>query len=206
MNSTPPVQPVARRSRAWIWVALGFMGVLLLVPLTLAVMVWSALHTGRDATALRLAAARASDVRWERTVEFSAGTWLFSLARFGLGFASIDQEARLALRSVERAEVAVFEPRPGSATPINRAAILTEADAVMTRRGWDRLVGVVDSDQTVAVYVPARSGGERQLDACILVVNQENLVVVSARTDLAPLLELLERQNPNRPGWLARAR
>lgn len=205
MNSIPPVQPVSRRSWAWIWVALGFMGLLMLVPLTLAVMVWSALHTGRDATALRLAAARASDVRWERTVEFSAGHLLFSLARFGLGFAPIDRDARLALRSVQRAEVAVFEPRPGSATPLNRAAILTEADVVMTRRGWDRLVGVVDSDQTVAVYVPAR-GGQEHLDACILVVNQENLIVVSARTDLAPLLELLERQNQNRPGWLALAR
>lgn len=204
MNPVPPVQPVSRRSWAWIWVALGFMGVLMLVPLTLAVVVWSALHTGRDATALRLAAARASDVRWERTVEFSAGSWLCSFARFGLGFAPIDREARLALRSVERAEVAVFEPRSGSSTPINRAAILTEADAVMSRRGWDRLVGVVDSDQTVAVYVPSRTGRELQLDACILVVNRENLIVVSGRTDLEPLLELLERQN--RPGWLALAR
>ena len=74
----------------------------------------------------------------------------------------------------------------------------------MSRRGWDRLVGVVDSDQTVAVYVPARSGRELQLDACILVVNRENLIVVSGRTDLEPLLELLEHQN--RPGWLALAR
>jgi hypothetical protein len=180
------------------------MGVLMLVPLTLAVMVWSALHTGRDATALRLAAARASDVRWERTVEFSAGSWLFSLARFGLSFAPIDPDARLALRSVERAEVAVFEPKSGASTPLNRAAILTEADAVMTRRGWDRLVGVVDSEQTVAVYVPTRSGRDQQLDACILVVNPDNLVVVSARTDLDPLLELIGRRD--RRGLLALGR
>ena len=200
----PPVPPVSRRSRAWIWAALGFMGVLLLVPLTLAVMVWSALHTGRDATALRLAAARASDVRWERTVEFSAGSWLFSLARFGLSFAPIDPDARLALRSVKRAEVAVFEPKPGASAPLNRAAILTETDAVMTRRGWERLIGVVDSEQTVAVYVPSRIGRDQQLDACILVVSPDNLVVVSARTDLDPLLELIGRRD--RRGLLALGR
>jgi len=192
----PPTLPdsLPRRPR-WIIPVVAILMLSAAVPVALALGVWSCLRTGSDATALRHAAARASGLRWERQVEFSAGSLWFTLGRLGLGFAPLEPEALLALKSVRRAEVAVFQSVTPSGTA-DRAAMLTDADSVMTRRGWDRLVGVITDQELIAVYFLQRAGSGSTLDACVLVLNEENLVVVSAQTDLDPLLKLVERHLP----------
>lgn len=198
--SSPPVLSTAPPGRSWRWSLLPLVLLLLLaaVPLSLAAGVWNAVRTGSDVTALRRAAIQASDSQWERQVEFKVGRLLFTLGRFGLGFLPLDSDARLALRSVRSVEVAVFQA-PNRRNDSNRAAILTSADQTMTRRGWERVVGVVDGENTVAVYVPNRLRANL-LHACVLVVNEENLVVVSAETDLDAVLKLVERHGGDFPG------
>jgi len=197
MTSQPPPLPsprtvAPRRIAPWI---VGILGLVLLtaaLPVLVALGVWSCIRVGGDARALRTAALRASGQRWDRQVEVSAGPMLLGLARLGIGFAPVERDARLALDAVRRAEVAVFKSRSGGGTDAGMP-VLRAADATMTRRGWERLVGVVNDEATVAVYVPRGRSSDESLEACVLVLNDEHLVVVSARTELMPLLELAER-------------
>ncbi len=195
---SPPILNPPPPGQSWRWILLPLVLLLLLaaIPMALAAGVWSCVRTGSDVTALRRAAIQASDSRWERQVEFRVGRLLFALGRFGLSFAPLDSDARTALRAVRSVEVTVFQA-PDRNHP-NRAAILTSADQVMTRRGWERMVGVVDQENAVAVYVPKRPRGQL-LHACVLVVNEENLVVVSAETDWTAVAKLVERHRGDFP-------
>ena len=60
----------------------------------------------------------------------------------------------------------------------------------MTKRGWQRVVGVVEERQLVAVYMPQRGVSERRMKCCVAVLNDRDLVVVSARGNLEPLLAI----------------
>lgn len=188
----PPRATAPRRNSPWI---VGILGVVLLtatLPMLVALGVWSCIRVGGDARALRITALRASGHHWDRQVEVSAGPVLLGLARLGIGFAPVQRDARLAFDAIRRAEVAVFKSRGGGATDAGTPVLLA-ADATMTRRGWERLVGVINDEATVAVYVPRGKRSGETLEACVLVLNDEHLVVVSARTELMPLLELAER-------------
>lgn len=189
----PPPRPAApRRISPWLVGILGLVLVTAALPVLVALGVWSCIRVGGDARALRSAALRASGQRWDRQVEVSAGPVLLGLARLGIGFAPVERDARLALDAIRRAEVAVFKSRHRGATD-SGMPVLQAADTTMTRRGWERLVGVVNHDATVAVYVPRDNRSDEWLEACVLVLNDENLVIVSGRTELMPLLELAER-------------
>ena len=117
-----------------------------------------------------------------------------AVARTAVGFVGVDPEARTALNAIHGAEVAVYQPRQhADKGQADHAEMFANADRVMTRRGWVRTVGVMQEGQVVAVYSPeqARAGSEVRL--CMLVLNDNNLVIASARGHIEPLLELLPR-------------
>ncbi len=191
MAPTPPSPRPSGRS-VWLPVLLGTLFLVTAIPTAIGIGVWSCLRTGSDSRALRTAAIKASGVPWQRQVEFSAGPILLGLARFGLSFAPLDPDGRLAIQAIRGAEVAVFQS-PGGRDVTANPAVLNAVDDVMTRRGWDRMVGVRQEGNTVAVYVPKQDPGGDLVHACVLVINEDHLVVVSGRTDLRPLMELVER-------------
>ena len=162
----------------------------------LALLVYSSLHVGSDVAALRRCVLPASAAGWHKQVEISAGWLPVWLAKTGLKFARLDPEARIALRAAKSGEVVVYQ-RPGNDPQLDHSGILAKADLTMERRGWERAVGVVDRDDLVAVYVPTGLSSVRNVKACVLVLNRENLVVVSATADLRPLLQLIHE----RPEW-----
>ena len=66
-------------------------------------------------------------------------------------------------------------------------------DAVSEKLGgleWERVVGVMDGEQTVAVFLPAGWDGMGDVTCCVLVRGARELVMVSARMDPRPLIEL----------------
>jgi hypothetical protein len=174
---------------------------LMLLPFALlGVGVMRALHVSRDAGALRNSVLRSGGAEWDKTIEIRTGPVLWGLARAGLAFVDMPAEARTALRAVHGAEVGVYRLREGARRP-QYAAMLVETDQTMKARGWTRLVGVVDRDELVAAYLPEQELSARDLKICLVVLNRQDMVVVSARSDLEPLLELALRQaEVRRPG------
>ncbi|MFO1513363.1 MAG: hypothetical protein U1F83_10695, partial [Verrucomicrobiota bacterium] len=69
-------------------------------------------------------------------------------------------------------------------------------------RGWERVVGVLDGEDLVGVYVPGKAISAEQLRCCIVVFDGRQMVLVSARANVEPLLECLR----NQPDFRAKVR
>lgn len=124
---------------------------------------------------------------WQTCIQVTVGPALLGLARAGLSFTDAEPEARTALRAVRGLKVSMHQ-RIGRAPA--RATLLQEADRAMKSRGWNRVVGVIDGDELVAVYAPADDPPPTRLPLCVLVFDGQELVLVSARSNLEPLVSL----------------
>lgn len=184
-------QPARHR---WLWLVL----VVLLVPLLavggLVLGVASYFRQSSDMRGLRKALAQASDVEWRQHIGLNVGSVTLGLARAGLSFAPLEPEARTAIRTVRGVEVGIYELATGSKSP-DRVAMLAAADRAMNSRGWERVVGVLEKKEMVGVYLPTQLGSVHRVKACVVVFDGRQMVVVSARADLEPLLDFLRDQN-----------
>jgi hypothetical protein len=72
----------------------------------------------------------------------------------------------------------------------------------MRSRDWDRIVGLCDDGRLVAVYSPATAAADSSLRVTVAVLNRDQLVVASGRSNLEPLLQLAM----SRPEWKDRSK
>lgn len=80
--------------------------------------------------------------------------------------------------------------------------MLAIADSVMTARGWERVVGVMDGKNLVAVYLPGKNISVYHLKCCVMVFDGKEMVLVSAQGNPEPLLNYALAQ----PGLRAQVR
>ena len=194
MSATTATPAPRRRLRWWLLVGLS----LCLTPLLgLALAVASYLTLDRDARIRRQQVMAATAADWSTIVQLSVGDMTLGAVRSGLWFAHGKQvvEARLALAAVRQASVGVYERKTGTA-PWSREQLFINTDRAMHKRGWTRLVGVADQQDTVLVYVPRDLSPDKPVDICIAVVHGQQLVVVSTSVDAAKLAELAARHTP----------
>jgi hypothetical protein len=175
----------------------------LLPLLVIGCVLWSCFTLSRDTRALRDGVIAAVGGSWDGKVQVSAGPIVLGLVRACAGLIDgLPAEAKPCLEAVRTAEVAVLERLDSGRTA--RGNALSRADAIMTRRGWDRIVGVQDHGDTVALYVPATIRTPAQVKVCVLVLSKRELVLVSGLADLEPLLQLVNSANADRWGVLLR--
>jgi hypothetical protein len=142
-----------------------------------------------DVGALRDSVTKAAQAEREERIEIGVGPLTLNLARAGLAFVDLEPEARTALHAVRSAEVGVYKLR-GERRQLNHAAMLSAADKTMAGRGWDRVVGVINRHELVAIYVPGNARSSRNMKVCLVTVNDRELIVASARSNLEPVIEL----------------
>ena len=184
----------APRRHFWRWM-LAATGVFLALAAGGA---YNLLTLSREATALRRGVLDSYAGGSSTRIQLSLDGTALGLLRTGLIFAPLPDEARLALKSVRKASVGVYELDEA----MSRANLLSRADAVMLARGFSRIIGVVEDDETVLIYVPDDSDADT-LDVCLAVMDGKELVVVSARVDSEPLLKLIEQKLPRGRDLLA---
>src|SRR5581483_6911767 len=161
----------------------------LLTPLLCVLGVASFFHLSSPTRALRESVMDSVPGQWDKRFAINAGPLTVGVARFVSGFIKLPPEARAALQSVHGAEVGIYHLR-GEAERVNYAGIFEVADKAMTRRGWDRIVGVAQDGQLVAVYAPRSLHSLSGVSCCVAVFEKQDLVIVSARGNIEPLLEL----------------
>jgi len=191
---TPPSVPPRRRIGRWI--ALGL--VILLTPMVvLGVGVISMLSLDRDAAILRREVMAASDAKWHTKVQMSIGSVTLGAVRTGMRFIKHEniEDARLAMAAVRRASVGVYECTSGG-DDLSLPQLFARTDQVMRQRGWTRLVGVGEGDETVLVYTSDDIGSGSQIELCVAVVNDREMVVASTKVDAERLAELAMRHMP----------
>ncbi len=198
MNSpVPPSVPVAKSERRLArWIILGL--VLLITPVVMVgVGVASLFRLNRDAAFLRREVMAATNAEWNTKVQVSAGWCTLTAARTIMGFVGHEhqEEARLALSAVRRASVGVYE-RVGRTGELSAEHVIAGVDRKMKDRGWSRMVGVFDYDETVLVYASDDLDSGDHMELCVAVVDGDDLVVVSAKVEASKLVELVEKQLP----------
>jgi hypothetical protein len=195
----PSLPPVSRRParRLWLW---GLLATALLLPVLLAVVVANCFRLSSDTRALRNELIASSGGEWQQQIALNAGYLTLGAVRAGLSCFPLNPGARAALQSVRSAGVGVYQLPAGTPAP-DRAAMLAAADSAMTARGWERVVGVMDVKDLVAVYLP-KNVSVRRLKCCVMVFDGQEMVLVSAQGNLEPLLKYALAQ----PGLGASAR
>jgi hypothetical protein len=195
--SAPPFIRSSNEYR-WLWVLLA---VFIVLPVLLVFGIASYFRLSPDTRALRSGLIKASGAEWRQQVAFSVGGLTCGAVRSGLSFVNCNREARAALQTVRGAEVSILRLAGGEEPP-DRATMLNAADAALSKRGWDRVVGVVDGEDMVAVYVSSKTTSWQRLECCVVVFDGDHMIVASARANLQPLLEcVLDRSD-----WRARIR
>ena len=191
---TPP--PVARRRSVGWWIALGT-GLLLTPLVVLGFAAMSVMTLDRDAAFLRREVMAATDAKWHTKVQVSAGWITLGTVRTVMRFIQAEHmdDARLAMKAVRRASVGVYESKSGW-DDLSVTQLFNQTDQAMSKRGWSRMVGVADHDETVLIYASDRIGSSGRIDLCLAVVDGNQLVVVSTNVDASVLAELAERHIP----------
>lgn len=170
------------------WLLLFFVAGPILLMLLTAGGIASFFFVRPEVRYLRNAAIENSSGQFEKQVELNVGHCSFAVAQLiGSFLPKLPEEAKVALKSARGAQVSVMKARwvkPDS------AGIIRSADRRMRSRGWERIVGVAQRDCTVAVYVPVKMTSARNAKACVLVLNEEQLVCVYGKSDLQPVVNL----------------
>ncbi len=74
------------------------------------------------------------------------------------------------------------------------AEILADTDTTMNKRGWERVVGVVHDQQTVAIYVPHKGLSKSNLECALLVLHDRDLIIAAGSGNPMPLIELASKK------------
>jgi len=192
-------RPSARR----LWLLWGLLLTPFLLLGLLGAGVASCFRLGADARAVRNALIKSSGVEWRQQIALNTGGLTWGAVLAGLSWVRLDPAAYAALQSIHGAGVGIYQ-LPAGTPPQNRAAMLMTADSAMTARGWERVVGVIDGRELVAVYMP-KAVSVHRLKCCVLVFDGKQMVLVSAQGNPEPLLEyaLARLELCDRTGWLA---
>ena len=122
----------------------------------------------------------------EEKIELGLGFFTVGLARLGTRFVDLPPEARAILGSVNGAECSVYRLQGRKA---DVSQVLIEADKAMAKRGCERIVGVIDKEQLVAVYVP-RNISSKKTSLSVLVLTGREMVCATARGDMEAVMQM----------------
>jgi hypothetical protein len=156
-------------------------------------------HLSSESAILRQTVMNGVPGEWDKRIALRVGWITTSLVRCGSRFIHMPPEPRAALDAVRGGEVGVYHLREEPQS-VDRGRILSQADRAMARRGWTRAVGVVQEHQLVAVYLPKSGISSKRVRACVAVLDGRDLVIVSARGNLEPLMGIVEKHLDHGPG------
>lgn len=188
MNNVVKPRSAARH----LWWLIPFTAIIM-VPTILAVSVVSCLGLGGEAKTLRNSMMESSSLNCERKIEVSVGGLLFTLARIGVSFFDVPPEVRAGIKTVREARVGVYEVKHGRGE-IRASELLESADRAMSDCKWERFVTVVNRNELVAIYTPKETDSSRELEVSVVVLNENEMVIVSARANPEPLFKLAMRE------------
>jgi len=179
------------------WPLFGFASVALLsipiVVLLAVIGVAGYFRLSPDASTLRQSLMSEVSGTWHKKFVIHVGPLTTGVVRLCSGWFKLPREPKAALEAIHGAEVGVYK-LDGEVLPLNGGAVLARADKAMSSRGWVRAVGVCKEEELVAIYLPRRTFCSQNLKCALLVCHSRDLVVVSARGNLEPLLEIARRQ------------
>lgn len=183
----PHPQPPKTRKRGWHWVVLA----LLAMSVLGAWAVYESFRSGGETRLVRQAILATDPGGWSRQVEFGIGRLPVAAIQMVLGYVPMDPAARTAIESLRRADVAIYERQPGAKKGDN-AALALRAREALSRQGWEPVVAVGEAHEAVLVLMPAQTTTLRRFQVCVMVLDDDRLVVASIGANLEPLMNQVD--------------
>jgi len=179
-----------RKTASSLWWQYSILLFVFAIPAMLAYGVASYFRLSGDTAALRDSVLASQAGRCSQRLAVNIGWATVGLARAGLSFCNLPPEARQALRSVRGGDVALCR----LSGPLDKTGLIATADRMMAERKMQRVVGVSTGEDLVAVYMPSGKMSPRNVRCNVLVVHQEEAILVGARGNLAPIIDLVSAQ------------
>ncbi|MCL4179795.1 MAG: hypothetical protein KJ072_18875 [Verrucomicrobia bacterium] len=190
MQTRPPSNRPNQRASLAAWLA-SLLGAAVLAALAAVAGVWTMLHASREVATLRDCVLTSTVADGRKEIEFSVGPLVLGLARAGLNWVELEPEVRSLLGAVRGTSVGVYRLDQAA---LDRPSLIERVDDVMSRRGWERMLGVLDGNNCVLAYVPTNLRSPHDLRLSLVVLDGRQLVVASVRADPEPVMELLLRE------------
>jgi hypothetical protein len=195
MNTPEPPRPGFRFRRRYVVIA-----AVVCLPVVGALAVTSYFRLSSETKALRQSLMSCVPGQWDKKFAVHVGGITMGFVRVGSRFVHLPPEPRAALEALHGAEVGVYELSEDMPAT-NAPAIFRAADKAMNAHGWQRIVGVVQARNLVGVYIPCRGFSAHRMSCCVAVLHERDLVVASARGNVAGLLELAGTRLETNPEW-----
>ena len=141
--------------------------------------------------AMRKSLAKALPERWNETVELNVGPLTTRCLRVGLSFLDLPFEGHSVADALHEVQFGIYELPEGKGV-CNIPRLLEVTDDVMIRRGFTRLLGFIQHQQGVAVYVSEQEVDRNIVGASVMIVDKRQLILGSGRVELDALLPLFE--------------
>jgi hypothetical protein len=124
-------------------------------------------------------------------IQVKAPSLLFAAVRWGSHFVDVEPEVRCGMRTVESAQVGVYEltEHPGRQTQLDLIRI---TDNRLLSDGYERLLCVLDQKETVLVYLSEMDDSNDTVQACVVVLSDCNLVLTSVSLRAEAISDLVE--------------
>jgi len=185
MNPTNPTRPSLRPLHI-----VALTGLFLLIAGVVGVAGYFRLSS--ETTLLRQSVMKSVPGPWDKRFAARLGSLTLCAVRLGAHWAHLPSEARAGLAALRGVDVGVYQLQREPGAP-DCGAVFQAADEVMTRRGWERVLGVAQPTGVVGIYLPRKGVSCSAMRCCLLVLEERNLVVASARGNLEPLLAMAQQ-------------
>ena len=183
-----PLPPASFRPRVWHFV----IALVIILPVWTVVGVTGYFRLSPEARVLRGSLMDSVGGQWHKKFAVHLGGMTMGLVRFGSQFLHIPPEPKAALKTLHGAEVGIYD-LADDPSGLDSVRIFNNADRAMKSRGWQRIVGVVKEGDLVAVYFPISAVRPSSMACCVMVFHERQLVVASARGNLEPLLDIIDK-------------
>lgn len=176
-----------RRRHWWLWIPLGFLGLGLLG----AVAVYQSFRPGSETRLIKQTILDTNPGGWSKQIEFGVGRLPVAAAQMVLQFVPMDPAAQTAVQALRRADVAIYQRLQTSMTA-DSADLMTRAREALAHRGWEPVVAVAQAHESVLVLMPKASTSLRRFQVCVMVLDEQRLVVASVGANLEPVMAQID--------------
>jgi hypothetical protein len=186
MNPPPPAKTHFRIKKRYV-----FLVVVLALVWAGIIGVTGFFRLSSETTALRESLMKGQIGLLDKKITVHVGGFTTALVRLGVQFFKVPPEARAAISSIRGGEVGIYKltQQPEA---IDSKAIFQAADEALALKGWERVVGVSKEGELVAIYLPHKGVAPEHMRCCLMVLHGQDLILASARGNVASLMELAQ--------------
>ena len=154
--------------------------------------IWRCFHTSTALSVLRKSIESSVEHTIHPRFSFNAGFLIFGLARTTCSFLSVPPEITVGLQTIRGVETSICQ-WDTMLKPRDYVPVIEKVDKDMQRRGWERMVTVIEEGVLVLVFNTTKNQSPKDQQYCVVVSEGNTLILASVRGNWNPLMAYASR-------------